>query len=69
MVERLRKILDRIVEIWKNWSRKQKTIIISSVAVVIIAVTILIFVMNRTQYAILTTASDNEQLNSITTIL
>lgn len=69
MVERLRKILDRIVEIWKNWSRKQKTIIISSVAVVIIAVTILIFVMNRTQYAILTTASDYEQLNSITTIL
>ena len=43
MAERFRQIVDRIVEKWKSWSAKQKTIIISTAAVILVAVAIIAF--------------------------
>ncbi len=69
MAERLRQILDRIVETWKNWTKKQKTIIISSVAVIIVAVAIVVYVLNRPDYQVLTTCKDYTEINSVTSAL
>ena len=50
MAERFRQIVDRIVEKWKSWSAKQKTIIISTAAVILVAVAIIAFAVTRPNY-------------------
>ncbi len=69
MVERLKQFPKKIVEIWKNWTRKQKTIVISSVAVLLIAVIILIVALNQPNYQVLTTCSDYNEMSQVTSIL
>lgn len=69
MAERLKQIPAKLVEIWKSWTKKQKTIIISAAAVFIIAVVILAVVLNKPNYQVLTTCSDYTQLSSVTSIL
>jgi flagellar M-ring protein FliF len=50
MAERLKKIGKQLLEIWKKYTPKQKTLIISVVCVVIVAFAVLIFLMNRVDY-------------------
>ena len=69
MVERLKQFPKKIVEIWKNWTRKQKTIVISSAAVLLIAVIILIVALNQPNYQVLTTCSDYNEMSQVTSIL
>ena len=57
MAERFRQIVDRIVEKWKSWSAKQKTIIISTAAVILVAVAIIAFAVTRPNYEVLTNVS------------
>ena len=45
MPERVQQILNRIVEWWKNFNTRQKALIISIAAVVVVAFSILGFVM------------------------
>ena len=47
MPERVQQILNRIVEWWKNFNTRQKALIISIAAVVVVAFSILGFVMTR----------------------
>lgn len=69
MAERFRQIVDRIVEKWKSWSAKQKTIIISMAAVILVAVAIIAFAVTRPNYEVLTTCQDYTELGSVTSIL
>lgn len=69
MGDRVKKILDRILEIWKGWTAKQRTMIISAVAVVSVAIAIVVFVLNQPNYKVLTTCKDYTEMNSVTKVL
>ena len=69
MADRIKQIPKRIVEIWKSWSKKQKTIILSSTAVFLIAVIILAVVLNQPNYETLTTCSDYNEMSQVTQLL
>ena len=69
MVERLRQIPGRLLETWKNWTGKQKTIIVSAVAVFVVAIVILIVALNQPNYQVLTTCTDYDEMSQVTTLL
>lgn len=69
MGDRVKKILDRIREIWKGWTAKQRTMIISAAAVVVVAIAIVVFVLNQPNYKVLTTCEDYSEMNSVTSVL
>lgn len=69
MAERLKQLLNRVVEVWKNWTGKQRAMFLSTVAVVIVAVAILAYALTRPNYEILATCDDYTEINSITDIL
>ncbi len=69
MAERFRAIVNRIVDIWKSWTAKQKVIIISSVAVVAVAIGIIAFVASRPTYETLCVCEDYKEMSSVTTLL
>ena len=69
MLDRLKQIPQRLLDIWKSWSRTQKTVIVSSAAVVVIVIVILAIVLSRPNYQTLTTCSDYSEMNEVTTLL
>jgi len=69
MAERFKGIINRIVETWKGWTSKQKTILFSVVGAVILALGIIIFVVSRPNYQVLTTCKDYSELNNVTSLL
>lgn len=68
-MEQLKKILDRIVEFWNKYTRKQKGIIISVAAVVVIAFVILVFVVQKPTYVTLRQCSSYSELSEVTNLL
>mgnify|MGYP007029446612 FL=1 len=58
MQERLRAILDKIVQWWKKFNNKQRMLMISSVGVVIIALVILGVVMSKPKMVELVASDD-----------
>ena len=50
MPERLKQIPIKLQEIWKKYTAKQRAIIISTMAVVVLALIVLIVVLNQTEY-------------------
>lgn len=69
MAERLKQILDRILEIWKGWTVKQRTMIVSTVAVVVIALGIVVLVLNQPNYKVLTSCKDYAEIKKVTDVL
>ena len=69
MPEQLQAILNRIIEWWKKFTSRQKILIISAVAVVVVAVSILAFVMTRPTTITLVKASDAKQASTIKDLL
>ena len=55
MAERIKQIPKKLLEIRNNWTKKQKTVIVSAVAVFLVAVVILAVVLNQPNYQVLTT--------------
>ena len=55
MSEKLKQLVAKIVEFWNKYTTKQKTLIISIVAAVIVTLVALFFVLNRVTYVTLTT--------------
>ena len=53
-MDKLKQIPARFLEIWKSWSRNQKIIIVSAVAVFIAAVVVIAVVLSRPTYQELT---------------
>lgn len=69
MQERLRNLLTSIVEWWKRFTRKQQIIIVSSVAVVVIAIGILAFVLTRPEMYVLRTCESAKEAASVQSLL
>ena len=69
MQERLRAILDKIVQWWKKFNNKQRMLMISSVGVVIIALVILGVVMSKPKMVELVASDDAKQASEIKSIM
>ena len=69
MLERLKQIPKKIQELWKKYTAKQRAIIVSTVAVVVLALIILIVVLNRTNYEKLLTFENTANAKSAMAIL
>lgn len=69
MVEKLKKIPTRLLELWNKYTSKQKTIIISVVATVFIALIILVSVLGKTKYKELTTCESTKDASKVVELL
>ncbi len=69
MQERLKQIWTRIVEFWNKYSVKQKTITISVIAVITIAILALSFTLSQTDYVPLIKAEDTKATSSVVDLL
>lgn len=69
MPDRLRQIFDRFLDFWNRYNRKQKTVVISSLAVLAIVFGILVVVLSRTNYVTLTNCSNYSEMSQVTTLL
>ncbi|MCI5934369.1 MAG: flagellar basal-body MS-ring/collar protein FliF [Lachnospiraceae bacterium] len=69
MPEQLQQIIDRIVEWWKKFNKKQQILLVSIVAVVVVAIGILAFVMTRPKTTELITCEDTAQSAEVKQLL
>ncbi len=69
MLDRLREIPQRILEWWNKFTSKQKTIIISVAAGVIVALAVLATVLTRPQYQVLITCESTKQASEIISLI
>ena len=68
-MDKLRQIPRHLLDIWNKYTRKQKGIIISSVAIVIIALIILAVVIKRPNMQVVTTCSSYSEMSQVTKLL
>lgn len=68
-MDRLKQIGQKILDIWNKYTTKQKTIAISCVAVVLVALIILVVAVNRPQYEVLTTCKSYSEMQEVTNLL
>ncbi len=69
MPDRLRELPKRILEWWNRFSSKQKTIIVSATAGVVVAFAILITLITRPVYEVLATTESTKETSEITALL
>ncbi|MBQ3104621.1 MAG: flagellar M-ring protein FliF [Lachnospiraceae bacterium] len=69
MAERLRQIPEKLLEWWNKYTSKQKTIIVSVAAGILVAFVILITVLTREQYVHLVTCDSTKDAAAITELL
>ena len=69
MPDRLRQIFQRFLDFWNRYNRRQKAIVLSSLAVVLLTLGILVAVLSRPQYEHLTNCSNYNEMSQITTLL
>ena len=69
MPEQIRKIIDKVLEWWKKFNTKQRTLIISITAVVVIALVILAYVASRPTMVQLIACEDASQASEVKNIL
>jgi len=69
MVERLRQIPQRIVEWWNKFESKQKTIIVSVIAGLVVAFAILVAILTRPVYETLVICESTKEAAEITELL
>lgn len=69
MLDRLKKLWQRILELWNKLTKKQKVIGISTFGVVVVTLLILIILLNRIQYEKLTTFEDTSTAKSAISVL
>lgn len=69
MQERVKQIPNQLLDLWKKYTSKQKTIIISVACVVVLAFALLIFLMQRVEYTTLRVAETTNEASQIVDIL
>ena len=69
MVDKLKELLNKVLEWWNKFSTKQKTFIISAGAGVILALAILITVLTRPQYTLLRDCETTKEASEIADLL
>lgn len=68
-MEQLKKILNRILELWNKYTRKQKAVIISVVGVVAIALIILVMVVQKPTWVTIRQCASYSEMNEVTQLL
>jgi len=69
MADRFKEIPKRILEWWNRFTSKQKTIIVTAVAGVIVLFAILVYLLTRPQYELLVTCESTKEASEVTEIL
>ena len=69
MQERLRQLLERILDWWKKFNRKQQILLVSVVAAVAIAIGLTAFFMTRPKMIELTSCEDTKQAGQVKQLL
>ncbi len=69
MMDRLKEIPQKILEWWNKFTSKQKTIIVSVAAGVVVAFAILITILTRPVYEVLVTTESTKETSQITELL
>lgn len=69
MPDIVKKYLDKIKDIWNKYDRKQKTIFVSSVSVIIIALVILVAVLAKPQYIVVKYCSSAAEATEVRELL
>ncbi len=69
MQERLKEIPKKFLEYWNKWTSKQKTIVISVVAVVIIMIAVLVMVLGRTKYKEFAAFEDTRTASQVVSLM
>lgn len=69
MVDRLKQMPKQLLEFWNNYTSKQKTIIISTFCTIVLAFAILIFLMSRTEYEVLTICETTKDASTVVELL
>ena len=69
MVERLRALLQRLIDWWNRFTARQKTLIISIVAGVVVALAILVTILTAPKYETLVVCDDTKQAAEIKDLL
>ena len=69
MPEQVKKILDKIVAWWKNFNIKQRILVISATAVVLLALIILAVVSTKPNYITIYTAEDTKEASKVKAVL
>ncbi len=69
MQERLRQLLERIIDWWKKFNRKQQILLVSVVAAVAFAIGLAAFLMSRPKMIELTSCEDTKQAGEVKQLL
>lgn len=69
MTERIKQIPQKLLEFWNRYTSKQKTIIISVVAVVFLMIVILSYILSRPTYVELTKCEDTKSASDVIAVL
>ncbi|MDO5383021.1 MAG: flagellar M-ring protein FliF C-terminal domain-containing protein [Eubacteriales bacterium] len=69
MADRLRQIPQKLMEIWNDWTTKQKITIVGSTAAFIAVVVVLAVILTRPKYEVLVNCEDYTEMNSVTSLL
>lgn len=69
MAERLKKLGKQLLEMWNQYTNKQKTLIISVACVVILALSLLVFLMNKVDYDQLKVVDTTKEASEISELL
>ena len=69
MQERLKELPKKFLEYWNKWTSKQKTIIISAIAVVIVMIAVFVMVLGRTKYVELDKFDDTRTASQVVSML
>lgn len=69
MPDRLRQISNRFLDFWNRYNRRQKAIIFSSLAVVVITMVILVAVLSRPNYEVLAHCQNYNEMSQVKDLL
>lgn len=69
MVDKLKDMLQKLIEFWNKYSAKQRAIIISVIVTVLLAIGILAFTLTRTTYTHLVTLTDESSVTELQGVL
>jgi len=69
MPDRIQQIFQRFLDFWNRYNRRQKTIVLSSLAAVILTLVILVAILSTPKYEQLTNCENYNEMSKITTIL
>lgn len=69
MQERLKKLGNKILELWNKYTKKQKTIILSTIGVVFLMIVLLVYIFGRTTYTRWQSFEDVSTAKAVTQLL